>query len=162
MNTRLVIAIGVLAFGLGLLAYPLLFGSQGEPIVPDILIARAAPDTVIETRIVKHDVPKYVYKTVYDTVYMTQKEIVVDTIYVDREIPYFKSSKLFEFDYAKSNVFAWAECPVDSFKNELTIDWQTYFNERQKPVLMKQKFHNYLVGGALGASAAMIIMLIVQ
>ena len=162
MNTKLVIIIAVLAFGLGVLAYPLIFGTGSEPIIPDILESTSIPDTVIVEKYIVKRIPEIFTVTVTDTLYHTETTIRVDTVYKTLEVPYFKSFKEFKFDYVDSKVWAWAESPVDSFKNELVVDWQTYFIEKQKPMLSKAKYQYFVIGGAVGLSAGLLVMAFIK
>ena len=162
MQTKLVILIAILAFALGVLAYPLIFGTSSEPIVPDVMVSTSAPDTVEIVKYIKHDAIRYVYKTVYDTLYKTETEVIIDTLYITEDVPYFKSFKAFEFDYADSRIWAWAKSPVDSFQNEVTIDWQTYFIDKQKPMLQKAKYNYFIIGGAVGLSAGLLAILFIK
>ena len=160
MNTKLLIGLVFLSFVLGLSSYPLIFGGSSEPVVPEILYAKSKPDTVTVEKYIEKEVPKYVYRTIVEN--KIEKVVEIDTVYITTEVPYFRSYKKFDFDYASSKIWAYAECSVDSFQNELTINWQDYFEEKQKPKLMKEKYNAYLLGGSVGLAAGLITMAFIK
>ena len=116
------------------------------------------PDTVIIEKYIKKEVPVYVteYKTEY------QDRIVIDTIYVTKEIPLFRSYEIFYEDYLTSEVYAWAEAPVDSFYNKVQIDYNRYFNDVYSNKVRTEKRNAYLVGGAIGIGVGVITALLIQ
>lgn len=99
------------------------------------------PDTVIVDHYVKEEVPVYVTKWKE----RIKKEIVVDTIYVEKEVPVFRSFEFFYDEYFTSEVYAWAKAPVDSFDNKVTIDYDRYFYDVYSSRIRKER-NKYRLG----------------
>jgi len=109
------------------------------------------PDTVIVTKTVYERVPVYVtrQKVIRDTIF--NDRLVVDTIYVDREKPVFKSTAFFSDDYYTNLVWAWSSCPVDSFQSDVRIEFDRYFNDVYgKKIKKSHSWSPYLKGGLFG------------
>ena len=126
-----------------------------------------APDDVeVLPTIIKVPKPYPVYRDTGST------KVIVDTIYQLVEVTNYRSRKLFNFPqkesgriYASSLVTAWALSPVDSFKNDLKIDWKGYFEDNVKPVydldfkrrLNRSKWRWFWFG--VGGTATAIILM---
>ena len=116
------------------------------------------PDTVIIDKWITKEVPVYVTK--WRT--RTEERIIIDTIYVTKEVPLFRSYEIFYEDYLTSEVYAWAEAPVDSFYNKVQIDYNSYFNDVYSNKVRAEKRNAYLVGGAIGVGVGVITALLIN
>ena len=116
------------------------------------------PDTVIIDKWITKEVPVYVTK--WKT--MIQENIIVDTIYVEKKVPIYRSLEFFYDDYYTSEIYAWAEAPVDSFYNRVEIDYNRYFHDVYYNKVRAEKRNAYLVGGAIGVGLGVITALVIN
>ena len=120
------------------------------------------PDTVFVDHYVKEQVPVYV--TMWK-----EKEIqtiVIDTIYVEKDVPVFRSMDFFYEPYYTSEVWAWAKAPVDSFYNRVTIDYNKYFHGvyagKVAQEANKYQWYDRAAGFAFGIAATVITYSLVK
>ena len=122
------------------------------------------PDTVLIDHYVEKEVPIYVTKWKDKEIFIDQ--IIIDTVYVTKEVPVYRSLEFFQEPYYTSEVYAWALAPVDSFYNRVTIDYEQYFNdvyaERVKAETAKNRWNYVLIGGGVGIGIAAIAFTLIR
>ena len=161
MKTKYAILLVMVAAIAGYFVHPVIepcdtIQAPTQPVV--ITHGPVKPDTVIIEKYIKKEVPVYV--TEYRTEY--KDKIVIDTIYVTKEVPLFRSYEIFYDDYFTSEVYAWAEAPVDSFYNQVKIDYNSYFYDVYSNKVKAEKVNAYMVGGAIGIGVGVITALLIQ
>lgn len=105
-----------------------------------IIRGPAVPDTVYVQSIIRDTVTVLVEPQIETQTDVPDRTTAVD---VDEEIApvgtagqakHYVSEKQFEFGpFVGSHIWAWSRSPVDSFKNEVDVKWNYYYQERILP-----------------------------
>lgn len=124
------------------------------------------PDTVIVERYIYEKVPVYITRWKEKTVEKFIDKIIIDTIYVEKKIPIFRSIDYFNKPYYNSMIVAWAKAPVDSFYNKVTINYDKYYNDiyanKVQKDLRSEKFKSTVWGFTAGIAATALTLLIIN
>jgi len=149
MNFKLAILFAFVAMIAGFFIRPAILPCKviPAPTAPVVIShGPVKPDTVTIERYIPKKVP--VYLTRIDTFK------IVDSIFVERKIPIHKSYEFFTDKYYVSQVYAWAECPVDSFYNQVRIDYERYFydvySKKINSEINKSRWSYILKGSLIG------------
>jgi len=120
------------------------------------------PDTVEIVKYVTEEVPVYVTKWKEKI----KREIVIDTIYVEKEVPIYKSTEFFQKPYYSSLIMAWAKAPVDSFENRVTIDYERYFydvySDKLRQERNKYRWTDLGIGVGVGVGITAIALVLIN
>jgi hypothetical protein len=121
-----------------------------------------APDTVVIDRYITVEQPIYVTK--WKT--RTKETIVIDTVYVEKEVPIFRSTEFFQDEYYSSMIWAWSKAPVDSFQNRVTIDYERYFydvySEKLRQERNRYRWTDLGIGVGVGVGITAIALVLIQ
>lgn len=97
-----------------------------------------------------------------DIVFIDTGSTRLDTVFVDSSRAVHRSQKTYRFKYVESKITAWAAAPVDSFSNQIVIDWERHYREQFAPSitieLHRQRNRGRIEGGLLGVAAAIGIV----
>jgi hypothetical protein len=161
LNFKLAIVFAVVAMLAGFFIRPAIIPYKTvSPPTQDteIIHGPVKPDTVIVDHYVTKKVPIYVFKS--DTT------IIIDTVFVEKQMPVYRSYDFFtdSTGYYTSQIYAWAHCPVDSFYNKVTIDYERYFYDvygnKLNTEINKGRWSNLLkgclAGFAVGTAAVLL------
>jgi len=116
------------------------------------------PDTVLIDRYITEKVPVYVTK--WKEKKIPVEKIIIDTVYIEKQVPLYRSLEFFKDEYYTSEVYAWAKAPVDSFYNRVTIDYNRYFSDVYSNKLRKERnryrWYNLGIGVGVGVGLTAI------
>lgn len=104
------------------------------------------PDTVIFEKV----------RTKWRTVYRDTGSTRTDTVYIDTLLAVARSEKRYRFPFVESRITAWAPAPVDSFDNEIIVDWRGYIERNVNPAIRQQLNSERRIGRWQGFAAAAI------
>jgi len=120
------------------------------------------PDTVFIDHYVKEEVPVYVTKW-KDRI---KEKIIIDTVFVEKEVPVYRSLEFFQEPYYTSEVYAWAKAPVDSFYNRVTIDYEGYFydvySEKLRQERNRYRWTDLGIGVGVGVGITAIALVLIN